>query len=145
MRNDNREQETKGCTMPTAETISQVQFPKVFICGPSGYVADVDSTGHLLTTGGGGGGAFSAITGGTNTAALVVGSGGSLSVTGTGTIGATSAPWSGLTSVLANGQVIPYGDAGISRTAAGTLAIGNGTAGDVTGNLTAATLYVGGP
>jgi hypothetical protein len=39
--------------MPTAETISQVQFPKVFICGPSGYVADVDSGGHLLTTGSG--------------------------------------------------------------------------------------------
>src|ERR1035437_2389720 len=36
------------------QTINQVEFPKVFICGPSGYVADVDSGGHLLTTGGGG-------------------------------------------------------------------------------------------
>ena len=36
-------------------TINQVEFPKVFVCGPSGYVADVDSTGHLLTTGGSGG------------------------------------------------------------------------------------------
>ena len=35
------------------QTINQVEFPKVFICGPSGYVADVDSGGHLLTTGAG--------------------------------------------------------------------------------------------
>ena len=38
-----------------ATTINQVEFPKVFIAGPSGYIADVDSTGHLLTTGGSGG------------------------------------------------------------------------------------------
>ena len=35
-----------------AETINEVQFPKVMITGPSGFIADVDSTGHLLTTGG---------------------------------------------------------------------------------------------
>jgi hypothetical protein len=36
-----------------AETINQVQFPKVMICGPSGFVADVNSSGQLLTTGSG--------------------------------------------------------------------------------------------
>lgn len=47
---------------------------------------------------GGGGGAFSGITSGTNTtAAMLVGTGASLGVTGTGTIGATSAPVAGLT------------------------------------------------
>ena len=39
--------------------------------------------------GGGGGGAFSTITAGTNTAALVMGTGGSLTVSGTGSINAT--------------------------------------------------------
>lgn len=37
-------------------TINQVQFPKVFIVGPSGFVADVNSSGQLLTSGSGGGG-----------------------------------------------------------------------------------------
>ena len=44
--------------------------------------------------------------------------------------GSGSGAWPTLTGVLANGQVIPYGDTGISRLAAGSLAIGNGTAGD---------------
>lgn len=43
-----------------------------------------------LSGGGGGAPAFSAITAGTNTAALVIGTGGSLGVSGTGTINATS-------------------------------------------------------
>jgi hypothetical protein len=46
-------------------TINQVQFPKVFICGPSGYIADVDSTGHLMTTGGTGGGGVTSVFGST--------------------------------------------------------------------------------
>ncbi len=46
-------------------TINQVQFPKVFICGPSGYVADVDSTGHLLTTGGSSSGGVTSVFGST--------------------------------------------------------------------------------
>lgn len=42
---------------------SQVQGPKVFVVGPSGFVADVDSSGRLLTTGsGGGGGTVSSVT-----------------------------------------------------------------------------------
>src|ERR1019366_1152630 len=45
--------------------------------------------------------------------------------------------WSALTGTLSNGQVIPYGDAGISRLGAASLAIGNGAAGDTTGTLTA--------
>ena len=35
-------------------TINQVQFPKLYLEGFSGDVADVDSTGHLLTGGGSG-------------------------------------------------------------------------------------------
>jgi hypothetical protein len=34
--------------------ISQVQFPKLYLEGFSGDVADVDSSGHLLTGGGSG-------------------------------------------------------------------------------------------
>jgi hypothetical protein len=72
-------------------TINQVEFPKVFICGPSGFIADVDSSGHLLTTGGGGGSSsFSSITAGTSTVALTVGTGGVLSASGTGNIIATN-------------------------------------------------------
>jgi hypothetical protein len=43
--------------------------------------------------------------------------------------------WSSLTGTLSNGQVIPYGDAGISRLGAASLAMGNGTNGNFTGIL----------
>jgi hypothetical protein len=36
-------------------TINQVQFPKIYIRGVSGYIADVNSSDELLTTGGGSG------------------------------------------------------------------------------------------
>jgi hypothetical protein len=60
-------------------TINQVQFPKVMIVGPSGFVADVNSSGELLTTGSGGGG------GGTvsNVATSGIATGGPISTTGT--------------------------------------------------------------
>jgi hypothetical protein len=62
--------------------INQVQFPKVMVVGPSGY---------LLTTGSGGGSSsFGSLTAGTNTAALVVGTGGSITASGTGVIQASS-------------------------------------------------------
>ena len=48
--------------------------------------------------------------------------------------------WAGLTGVLTNGQVIPYGDAGISRLGAASLALGNGTAADVSGTLSLANI-----
>lgn len=74
-------------------------IPPVSITGqnPSGaqVYLKTDSNGNLYVNcqvgcSGGGGGAFSAITSATNTtAAMVVGSGASLTVTGTGTIGAT--------------------------------------------------------
>src|ERR1035437_417765 len=48
--------------------------------------------------------------------------------------------WSALTGTLSNGQVIPYGDTGISRLGAGSLAIGNGAASDASGSLSLATL-----
>ncbi len=63
---------------------------------------------------------FSAITSGTNTsAAMVVGSGASLSATGSGTIAATSAPASGLTGIVTPAQ----GGTGIANNAASTLTI----------------------
>ena len=42
---------------------------------------------------------FDQVTAGTNTAALVMGTGGTLGVSGSGTIAATSVPWSGISSV----------------------------------------------
>ncbi len=62
-----------------------------------------DANGNIIDAGapcgsGSGGGAFPSLSGGTNTsAALLIGSGASLSATGTGTIAATSVPASGVT------------------------------------------------
>lgn len=60
--------------------------------------------------------AFSAIAAGTNTNALVIGSGGSLGTSGTGTITATAMPAAGLT-----GTSLPAGITGSSLTSIGTL------------------------
>jgi hypothetical protein len=61
-----------------------------------------------------------------------------------------SSAWAALTGDLTETQVIPWDgptvgtkDSGISRLAAGSLAIGNGTAGDFSGSLTLASLLVG--
>lgn len=43
--------------------------------------------------------------------------------------------WAALSGTLSNGQVIPWADAGISRLAAASLAVGNGAAADFTGAL----------
>jgi len=40
----------------TVYTANQINYPKVFITGPSGYLCDVNSQGQLLTSGSGGGG-----------------------------------------------------------------------------------------
>jgi hypothetical protein len=61
------------------------------------FTAPLLSTQYSLG-GSGGSAAISELTGGTNTtAAMVIGSGASLTATGTGSIVATSVPWSGLT------------------------------------------------
>ena len=52
-----------------------------------------------------------------------------------GLVPPSSSAWAALTGDLTIGQVIPWADAGISRTAAGALAIGNGTAGSFAGSL----------
>jgi hypothetical protein len=52
-----------------------------------------------------------------------------------------AAAWSALTGVLSNGQVIPYADAGLSRLAAASLALGNGTNGDTSGNLSLTNIH----
>lgn len=68
-------------------------------------------------SGGGGSTAFSALTGSTNTtAAMVVGTGASLGVSGSGTITATAAPASGLT-----GSTLAAGVTASSLTSVGTL------------------------
>ena len=61
----------------------------------------------------------------------------SSTVTGTLWISASSlsVAWSSLTGHLSSGQVIPYADTGISRLAAGVLAIGDGANGDLSGTL----------
>lgn len=56
----------------------------------------INNTWTLASSSGGSSG-FASITAGTNTTTLVIGTGGSLSTTGSGTITATAAPWSGLT------------------------------------------------
>ena len=60
-----------------------------------------------------------------------------------GGAGAAAAAWATLTGILTNGQVIPYGDTGISRLGAASLAIGNGTAGDSSGTLLATVYGIG--
>lgn len=54
--------------------------------------------------------------------------------------GGGSSAWSALTGTLSNGQVIPYGDAGISRLGPAHLALGDGTAGNDDGTLSLTTL-----
>ena len=58
--------------------------------------------------------------------------------------GVASVAWSALTGILSNGQVIPYGDAGISRLGAASLAFGNGTPGDTSAQLQFGTILVNG-
>jgi len=50
-------------------------------------------------------------------------------------VSVSSSVWASLTGTLANGQVVPWADAGISRLAVDSLAIGNGTPGDFSGSL----------
>lgn len=79
---------------------------------------------------------------GTAAAANITASG-TLGVTGTSTLGVVNAGATSVTSMvntgdesLSTGKVIKWNsDVGISRTASSTLAIGNGTQGDITGNL----------
>jgi hypothetical protein len=69
--------------------------------------------------------AFSGITGGTNTtAAMVVGSGSSLAASGTGTITATAAPYSGLTGTVPTWN---QNTTGTASNLSGTPALPNGT------------------
>ena len=83
------------------------QPPGTIVCNSSATVTqapftctlgtNLSFTGTVLNATGGGG-AFSAITGGTNTtAAMIVGTGASLGVTGSGTIAASSVPLAGVT------------------------------------------------
>jgi len=50
-------------------------------------------------------------------------------------VSAATPAWSSLTGTITNGKVIPYGDSGISRLGARSLAVGNGTNGDSSGSL----------
>ncbi len=80
---------------------------------------------------------FSGVTASTNTAALLVGTGGSLGTTGSGTITATSMPASGLT-----GSSLPSGITGSSLTSVGTLTnltVTNTITGSISGNANTAT------
>jgi hypothetical protein len=84
---------------------------------PSGSTINLEAAGSAPT--------FDLIGSGTNTtAAMVVGTGGSLAVSGSGTIAATSAPASGIT-----GTTLAAGVTGSSLTSVGTIATGvwNGT------------------
>jgi len=88
--------------------------------GNAGKALVTDGTNTSWVTVGGGAGAFSSLSGGTNTtAAMVVGTGASLGVSGSGTIAATSAPAAGLT-----GTALAVAIVTSSLTAVGTLVTG---------------------
>jgi hypothetical protein len=87
--------------------------------------------GSLKLTGINNVGTYTDSTGAVGTSGQVLSS----TITGTKWIAAGTPAWSALTGTLSNGQVIPYADTGISRLGAASLAVGNGTAGDTTGNL----------
>jgi hypothetical protein len=87
--------------------------------------------------GGGGGGGFNSITSGTNTtAAMVVGSGATLSATGSGVIAATAVPWSGVTGApttlagygIASPLPVTQGGTGLASLTANGILLGNGGA-----------------
>jgi hypothetical protein len=63
-----------------ANTINQINFPKVFVVGPSGYIADVTSAGQLQTTGSGASGSVTSV----GTAGIATG--GPITTTGTVTV-----------------------------------------------------------
>jgi hypothetical protein len=80
-------------------------------------------------SGGGGSSAFSAITAGTNTtAAMLVGTGASLGVTGSGTIAATSVPVAGVTSLTFTGSTTK------AASSTGALVTGDCAKWDASGN-----------
>jgi hypothetical protein len=80
------------CTAATAKKgifCFEADANTLYVCEPS--AGDCDTAGEWQLIGPGGAVAFSALSGGTNTtAAMVVGSGGSLALSGTGTIRASS-------------------------------------------------------
>lgn len=108
--------------------------------GISIVVDDSPNTITIALSGGGSGGAFSDLTNGTNTtAAMVVGSGASLSATGSGTIAATSCTGNAATAtVLATPRAINGtnfdGSAAITVTAAAGTLTGATLAAGVTGS-----------
>jgi hypothetical protein len=85
-------------------TINQVLFPKVFICGPSGYIADVNSSGQLMTTGSGGGSGTV-----TNVATSGLATGGPISVSGTISVAGSGNTTTAATAA-ANLAAAPSGD-----------------------------------
>lgn len=80
------------------------------------------ANGNCIPGGGGGGSsAFSAILAGTNnTAAMVVGSGASIALSGTGTVQASAAPWAGLTGTPPTFNQDTTGNAGSANALAAT-------------------------
>lgn len=102
--------ETTPATPPTGAST-------IFIDSADKTLKTVDDTGTIHSSSAA---AFNVITGGTNiTAAMIVGSGGTLAATGSGTIAATSTPASGVTgTTLASGVVTS------SLTTVGTIATG---------------------
>lgn len=107
--------------------VDQTALEAAYPTGQDGWFAIVGSTDTVWTwdsdtsdwvnTGASGTSSFTGITSGTNTsAAMVVGTGGSLSTTGSGTIAATSVPASGIT-----GSTLASGVTASSLTSLGTL------------------------
>jgi hypothetical protein len=84
--------------------------------GTSGNCAQWGTSGAMGDAGapcGSGSSAFNAITSGTNTtAAMVVGTGGSLAASGSGTITATAVPFSGVTGTVTATKLSPAGTSG---------------------------------
>jgi hypothetical protein len=79
-------------TTGSASSLQGLPVKAPLTCGDAHVITWVEANKRFecLAPSGGGSSSFAAITAGTNTAALLVGTGGSLSVSGSGTINATS-------------------------------------------------------
>jgi len=86
-----------------ALTQSQIEFPKVFITGPSGFIADVNSQGQLLTSGSGGGGGVTTLN--TLTGAITLAAGTGITITPSGNTLTIASTGSGTVTSFSSGNL----------------------------------------
>jgi hypothetical protein len=106
--------------IPSGTTNQMLYYPSAgTIVTPLTLGTNLSITGGVLNASSTGATNFNALTSGTNTvAAMLVGTGSSLAATGSGTIAATSAPYSGLTGSVPTWNQSTTGNAATATTAA---------------------------